>query len=59
MIFSWLIITLRDMLVVTIGDADRVLRLGDPDYRNRCVDRLIEIVFDIDDYKGTMRLFVP
>jgi len=45
------------MLVVTIGDADRVLT--DPDYRNRCVDRLIEIVFDIDDYKGTMRLFVP
>jgi hypothetical protein len=43
--------------VVTIGDADRVLT--DPDYRNRCVDRLIEIVFDIDDYKGTRRLFVP
>ena len=43
--------------VVTIGNADRVL--SDPDYRNRCVDRLIEIVFDIDDYRGSMRLFVP
>jgi hypothetical protein len=43
--------------VITIGDADRVL--SDPDYRNRCVDRLIEIVFDIDDYRGTMRLFIP
>jgi hypothetical protein len=43
--------------VITIGDADRIL--SDPDYRNRCVDRLIEIVFDIDDYKGTMRLFIP
>jgi hypothetical protein len=43
--------------VITIGDADRVLT--DPDYRNRCVDRLIEIVFDIDDYRGTMRLFIP
>jgi len=35
---------LRDMLVVTIVDADRVLT--DPDYRNRCVDRLIEIVLN-------------
>lgn len=43
--------------VVTIGDSDRVL--SDPDYRNRCVDRLIEIVLDIDDYRGSMRLFIP
>ncbi len=43
--------------VITIGDADRVL--SDPDYRNRCVDRLIEIIFEIDDYKGAMRLFIP
>jgi hypothetical protein len=43
--------------IVTIGDADRVLT--DPDYRNRCVDRLIEIVFDIDDYRGSRRLFIP
>jgi hypothetical protein len=49
--------TSASLPVVTIGDADRVLT--DPDYRNRCVDRLIEIVFDIDDYKGTRRLFVP
>ena len=43
--------------VVTIGDADRVLT--DPDYRNRCIDRLIEIIFDIDDYRGSRRLFIP
>jgi hypothetical protein len=43
--------------VVTIGDADRVLT--DPDYRNRCVDRLIEIIFDIDGYRGLRRLFIP
>ncbi|NER45591.1 MAG: ACP S-malonyltransferase [Symploca sp. SIO1A3] len=43
--------------VVTIGDSDRVL--NDPDYRNRCVDRLIEIVFDLEDYRGSMRLFIP
>jgi hypothetical protein len=49
--------TFTSFPVVTIGDADRVLT--DPDYHNRCVDRLIEIVFDIDDYRGTMRLFIP
>lgn len=49
--------TSNSLPVVTIGDADRVLT--DPDYRNRCVDRLIEIVFDLDDYRGTMRLFIP
>lgn len=49
--------TSTSLPVVTIGDADRVLT--DPDYRNRCVDRLIEIAFDIDDYRGAMRLFIP
>ena len=49
--------TSTSLPVVTIGDADRVLT--DPDYRNRCVDRLIEIVFDINDYRGAMRLFIP
>jgi hypothetical protein len=49
--------TSTSLPVITIGDADRVL--SDPDYRNRCVDRLIEIVFDIDDYRGAMRLFIP
>jgi hypothetical protein len=49
--------TSTSLPVITIGDTDRVLT--DPDYRNRCVDRLIEIVFEIDDYRGTMRLFIP
>lgn len=49
--------TSTSLPVVTIGDADRILT--DPDYRNRCVDRLIEIAFDIDDYRGAMRLFIP
>ncbi|NEP09251.1 MAG: ACP S-malonyltransferase [Symploca sp. SIO2C1] len=49
--------TLTSLPVVTIGDADRVL--SDPNYRNLCVDRLIEIVFDIDDYRGSRRLFIP
>jgi hypothetical protein len=49
--------TSTSLPVVTIGDADRVLT--DPNYRNHCVDRLIEIIFDIDDYRGAMRLFIP
>jgi hypothetical protein len=49
--------TSTSLPVVTIGDADRVLT--DIDYRNRCVDRLIEIIFDIDDYRGSRRLFIP
>jgi hypothetical protein len=49
--------TSTSLPVVTIGDADRVL--SDPDYRNRCVDRLIEIIFEIDDYRGSRRLFIP
>lgn len=49
--------TSTSLPVVIIGDADRIL--SDPAYRNRCVDRLIEIVFDIDDYRGAMRLFIP
>jgi hypothetical protein len=49
--------TSTSLPVVTIGDGDRVL--SDPDYRNRCIDRLIEIVFDIDDYRGSRRLFIP
>lgn len=49
--------TITSLPVVTIADADRVLT--DSDYRNRCVDRLIELVFDIDDYRGSRRLFIP
>jgi predicted nuclease of predicted toxin-antitoxin system len=42
--------------VVTIGNLNR---LSEPDYRERCAERLIEIAVDIDNYKGVGRLFVP
>jgi predicted nuclease of predicted toxin-antitoxin system len=42
--------------VVTIGD---LTRLDEFDYRERCIDRLIEIVLDIKNYMGTGRLFIP
>ena len=42
--------------VVTIGSLDH---FSEADYRERCVERLIEIVIDIDQYKGVGRLFIP
>lgn len=43
--------------IITIGDADRFL--ADRVYRNRCVDRILEIVLDIETWMGVGRLFVP
>jgi len=43
--------------VITIGDSDRFL--ADRVYRNHCVDRILEIVIDIDYLMGVGRLFVP
>ncbi|NJL88657.1 MAG: DUF5615 family PIN-like protein [Coleofasciculaceae cyanobacterium SM2_1_6] len=42
--------------IVTIGDLDR---LDESEYRERCVDRLIEIVLELDNYMGVGRLFIP
>ena len=43
--------------VVTIGNIDRLL--VEPNYRKRCVNRLIDIVVDIEDYQGARRIFIP
>jgi predicted nuclease of predicted toxin-antitoxin system len=43
--------------VITIGNPDRLL--NDLDYRERCVDRLIEIVIYIGNYMGSRRIFIP
>jgi hypothetical protein len=43
-------------LIITIGDPDRV---NESDYRKRCVERLVKIVIDIQDYMGAGRLFIP
>ena len=42
--------------VLTIADIDR---LDEFDYRDRCVERLVEIVLDVDNYMGVGRLFIP
>ncbi len=34
-------------------------RMSERSYRERCADRLAEILFDLDDYRGAGRLFIP
>jgi hypothetical protein len=54
--------TLRDentptaLPVITVGSADR---LDDRAYRERCAERLAEIAFDLEQYLGVGRLFIP
>ena len=43
--------------VLTIGNSDRMLY--EASYRERCVDRLMEIVLYIENYKGVTRIFIP
>lgn len=43
--------------VVTIGDANRFLT--DRVYRNRCADRILEILLDLENWMGVGRLFMP
>ncbi len=49
--------TSTSLPVVTIGNIDRLM--AEPDYRDRCVDRLVDIVIDIEDYRGAQRIFIP
>ena len=43
--------------VITIGNIERLL--AEPEYRARCVNRLVDIVVDIEDYRGARRIFIP
>lgn len=48
--------TTGSLPVVTIGNLPH---LDEFDYRERCVERLIEIVLEIESYLGVGRLFIP
>jgi predicted nuclease of predicted toxin-antitoxin system len=48
--------TQSSLPVVTISNLDR---FSEPEYRERCVERLAEIVLYIDQYRGVGRLFIP
>jgi hypothetical protein len=42
--------------VLTIGNVKRMVeRL----YRERCAEQLLEVVLDLDSYRGTARIFIP
>jgi hypothetical protein len=42
--------------ILTIGDPDRI---NEFEYRERSLEKLVEIVIDIQDYLGAGRLFIP
>jgi hypothetical protein len=43
--------------VLTVSDADQILT--DRDYAVRVVSRLLEFLFDLDNIRGTGRLYLP
>ena len=49
--------TVHSLPVLTLADADRVLR--DRAYADRVVERLIDICLDVDQVRGTGRLYLP
>ncbi len=49
--------TINSFPVITIGDANRFL--VDRLYRNRCVDRILEILLDLEAWMGVGRIFIP
>jgi hypothetical protein len=49
--------TSESLPVITVSNADRLL--NDSEYRDRCVESLVEIVLDIDTYRGARRIFIP
>ncbi len=42
--------------MVTFANVDRII---EREYREECVDRLIEIALYLENYLGVSRLFIP
>jgi hypothetical protein len=42
--------------VITLGRAER---MSEGTYREQCATRLLEIIVDLDDYRGVGRIFIP
>jgi hypothetical protein len=49
--------TLQSLPVFTLADRDRILT--EKAYAQRAADRLMEYLFDLDQYRGTGRLYLP
>jgi len=48
--------TVDSLPVLTISNVNRIFRKA---YRERCAVRLLEILMDLDNYRGIGRLFIP
>lgn len=48
--------TITSLPVLTVGN---VRRMVERTYRERCADRLIEILLDLENFLGTGRIFIP
>jgi hypothetical protein len=48
--------TTSSLPVITIGSPDR---LDQKSYREACAVRLVEIVIDLENYRGTGRVYIP
>lgn len=48
--------TLTSLPILTIGNVKRMVERS---YREDCETRLLEIVLDLENYKGVGRLFIP
>jgi predicted nuclease of predicted toxin-antitoxin system len=48
--------TINSLPVLTIGN---VRRIPEKTYRERCANRLLEILMDLENYLGTSRIFIP
>lgn len=48
--------TTTSLPVVTVGNKER---LDEQIYRERCAIRLVEILFDLENYLGVGRLYIP
>lgn len=48
--------TATSLPVVTIGNKER---LDEQSYREQCASRLVEILFDLENYMGVGRLYIP
>ena len=49
--------TANSLPVITISNPDRLL--SESNYREKCVENLIEIIINIDIYMGSRRIFIP
>lgn len=42
--------------VITIGNINR---MGESEYRERCLNQLVEIALYVENYLGVMQIFIP